>query len=526
MAVSDTGRPTENGVATAPQTIKGRYRVVAATSPNAEATVYSAQDITNGRLVTVEVLRGEFAADADFVAAVRDQAYRLAKPECAHRALMRVHECDVTETGEVYVVLDHVEGRSLREIIEERGALDMHEALRIAIQVGEALETLHHSGIVHGELRPESILIVKAEDGTESVKLVGVELTSAHRTAIAARPPDESVAPYLAPEQLDGGAATEASDVHALGLVIQELLTAERPSSGPARRRDLPSSVVRILDRALDPRPEERYSNLSVMLNDLWTAQSQPQTEAAASRVSSRRSQMLSAPRPRVRVIVGAVAAVVVIAATGWIVFFDQPTPVRTAVPERPALTTPTPATPPSQQVVTPPAGGPRETTPGPGAPPPAAPRVTAPAPVASTPAPAAPSGPVASTPTPAPPAVAPRVTPPAAVAPSPVEPARTPTPPPAVAVVPPAPKAVTREPAAVRPSAPSSRTSPLPAAAPDRSPAALVPERKVAAPPPEVAPRSRRSESRDTESAATRVEERGSEGDGSAIIDWLLKDR
>ena len=317
--MSESRAAAGNGAVLAPL-IKGRFRIVGTTTSRPEAVVYSADDLTTGQPVAVEVLRGEFAADAKFVTAVRDQAYRLAKPECAHRALVRVHECDVTDDGEVYVVLDPVAGPSLREVIDARGALDYPSALRLAIQVGEALETLHNCGIVHGEVRPESILLVRDEDGGETVKLTGAALTSARRTAIGLGARDDSVTAYLAPEQIDGGPTTEATDVHGLGLVIHELLTAERPSPGGARaRRNLSAAVRRIVDKALAVRPDERYSNLSVMLNDLWSAQSEPPKRGVTERLGVRRSRGINGPQPSLAVIVMAIAGLTSLAVGGWI---------------------------------------------------------------------------------------------------------------------------------------------------------------------------------------------------------------
>jgi len=109
-------------------------------------------DLVSQRSVTVAILHPATTSDPDFVAAVREQVHRLAKPVCVHPALAGVYDLSTTDAGETFVVLETITGRSLREVLDERGVLPTHEALRLAIEIGEGLEALHANGIVHGEL--------------------------------------------------------------------------------------------------------------------------------------------------------------------------------------------------------------------------------------------------------------------------------------------------------------------------------------------------------------------------------------
>jgi len=158
--------------------VDGRYRLGAVMAVTRDVVVYAADDTTADRQVALEILRDEVAADADFVAAVSEQARKLASPACAHRTVARVYDCGVTDAGVLFVALERTVGRTLREILETRGPLDPYNALRIAIQIGEALEVLHHRGIIHGELRPESVVLVRGEGATDQAKLVGVVLNN------------------------------------------------------------------------------------------------------------------------------------------------------------------------------------------------------------------------------------------------------------------------------------------------------------------------------------------------------------
>jgi len=154
VAVGETPLPelAERSLSLAGSTIKARYRLKAIAAVRRDVVLYAAEELRYGRPVTLEVLRDEVAGHPEFVAAVRAQATTLAMSPHAYRGLPRVYECDVTESGALFIALEPVTGITLRELIDTRGPLDLHMALRVASQVGEALETLHHNRLVHGEL--------------------------------------------------------------------------------------------------------------------------------------------------------------------------------------------------------------------------------------------------------------------------------------------------------------------------------------------------------------------------------------
>jgi serine/threonine-protein kinase len=308
--------------------VKGRYRVNAIASMSRDVVVYAAEDIRYSRLIALKVLRDEFAADPAFVNAVRDQANTLALLSHAHRGVARVYECDAMDDGRLFVAVERTKGATLREVLESRGPLFPSTALRIASWVGEALEALHHSKIIHGELGPESVLIVPDAYGTEHVTLVGVELTAAHRTPIGLRL--HEAAPYRAPEQIERGETAESADVFGLGMLLRELLTtaAVWASGTTGAPPTLPPSTERIITTALKARPEDRYPDLSVMVNDIWGAQAalaQPELRVRPVKprspvaVRSRPSRVPLTPR-----IAGAIIATGVIAVIVWLASSDR----------------------------------------------------------------------------------------------------------------------------------------------------------------------------------------------------------
>jgi hypothetical protein len=339
--------PPERSLALAGSTIKARYRVNNLSSVSRELAVYSAEDVRYGRPVLVKVLREEVAADADFVAAVRDRASTLAMFAHLHRGVARVYECDATDTGEPFVAVERTTGVTLREILNARAPLDPPLALRIATRVGEALEALHHNHIVHGELTPDAVVMVPTAGGTEHVTLVGVELTAAYRTPIGARVRDASHLAYRAPEQ----------DEHALGVLLREMVTADGTAAGRTAPPMLPPTIDRIIVTALEPRPELRYADISVMINDMWGAHTmlaEPELRVRSAKLqpSGHRRRRRGRLRSPLRIATGVVMA----ALLGGVVWVATD---RIVARSRAAVSAPAPAPVAVEPAATPPAAGP-----------------------------------------------------------------------------------------------------------------------------------------------------------------------
>jgi serine/threonine protein kinase len=322
--VSNAGDPVRS------VTLEGRYRVIGPGVAAGEVVIYAAVSMASEQPVALAVLRGDGAADVEFVTIAREQAGRLAKAVGQQRNLVRVYETGLTDEGELFVALEPVVGRSLREVLDERGVLPARDAVRLAIQIGEGLETLHWSGIVHGELRPESVLLTQDEDGAEIARLVGVELTAARRTPTGRRIRDARISAYLAPEQINGGDTTEASDVHALGNLLVEMMTGQRPDGrgrrGPA---EIPPAIARIVAKATEPGPGRRYSGISLMVNDLWSADNEaPKLSVASTQSPESAAARRTSDGRRARSDVGMAAALVVglvlVGVTAWVVRSDR----------------------------------------------------------------------------------------------------------------------------------------------------------------------------------------------------------
>jgi eukaryotic-like serine/threonine-protein kinase len=301
--------------------IISRYLVNAVSSVNGDVVVYRAEDTRHGRPIALKVLRGELAGDPEFVAAVRTQSRVLARSAHVLRGVQRVYECGDTETGQPFVALEWVEGATLGKVLDAGGALAAATALRVAIRIGEALEALHHNGLVHGRLGPDSVVMVR--DG-ERVRLLGAELAAAYRTPIGRRAHDPLALAYPAPEQAERDEATEATDVYALGMLLRQLLTAGKGDQTPP----LSPAIQRIIATATEARPERRYADISVMVNDIWGA-----AAVVTERESPRRSLKASGnARHRVRRrrgrfslrVAAAVVAAGITAAVVWVAAIDR----------------------------------------------------------------------------------------------------------------------------------------------------------------------------------------------------------
>jgi serine/threonine protein kinase len=308
--------------------INSRYRVNAVSSMHRDVVLYSAEDVRNGHSIALKVLRDEFARDAEFVRAVREQAEALARAAHGLRGVQRVYDVGVTEAGQLFVALEWIEGATLHDVLNAGGELAVPTALRIAIRVGEALEALHHHRLLHGHFGPDSVLMVT--DG-ERVRLVGAELAAAYRTAIGLDLSDVLSLTYRAPEQIERGETTEAADVYALGMLLRQLCAPGRSSQSAVAFAGTPrlsSTLARIIATALEPRPEHRYPDISVMLNDIWGATA----VVAEPAYGPRSAKVRGNPRRRVRrrgrpVTLGMTAALIAAGVTGvivWIAALDR----------------------------------------------------------------------------------------------------------------------------------------------------------------------------------------------------------
>jgi serine/threonine-protein kinase len=259
----------------------GRYRLDHELARGGMATVWVAEDPLLSRRVAVKILHPELAVNDSLRTRFRHEAVAAAK--LSHPAIVATYDTGDDE-GTAYIVMQLVEGPTLRRMLDARGALPVGEAADIASQVAEALDHAHRHGLVHRDIKPANVLI--PPDGQVKVTDFGIakaagdeDLTSTGAVIGTAR--------YLAPEQVNGNAVDGRADVYALGLILYEMLTGTLPFSGdseiatammrltkvpdPVRsvRPEVPPMLDAVVNRSLARDPEHRFPSAGALRDAL-----------------------------------------------------------------------------------------------------------------------------------------------------------------------------------------------------------------------------------------------------------------
>ncbi|AOZ87326.1 serine/threonine protein kinase [Bacillus xiamenensis] len=264
--------------------ISGRYQILRVIGGGGMANVYLAEDMILDREVAIKILRFDFASDDDFIRRFRREAQSAASLD--HPNIVSIY--DVGEEDDIYyIVMEYVEGMTLKEYIHTNGPLHPKEAVRIMEQVVAAMEEAHAKQLVHRDIKPHNILI----DNMGNIKVTdfGIAMALSSATITHTNSVLGSVH-YLSPEQARGGLATKKSDIYSLGIVLYELISGRMPFEGesavsvalkhlqsepPSVRRwnpSVPQSVENIILKAMAKDPFYRYEDASEMQKDLKTA--------------------------------------------------------------------------------------------------------------------------------------------------------------------------------------------------------------------------------------------------------------
>jgi serine/threonine-protein kinase len=246
------------------------------------ADVYEARDSLLGRRVAVKVLHSQFSSDEAFVKRFRREAQAAAN--LSHPNIVGIY--DWGQEGSTYfIVMELVEGKSLRDVLRDEGPLLPRRAIEIAAEVSAALSVAHRSGLVHRDVKPGNMLL--APDGTVKVTDFGIARAWDDSSELTKTGAVIGTATYFSPEQAQGAQADERSDIYALGVVMYEMLTGRPPFSGESPvaiayqhvssvaaqpsldNPDVPPDLDRIVMRALDKDPELRYQSADDLRQDL-----------------------------------------------------------------------------------------------------------------------------------------------------------------------------------------------------------------------------------------------------------------
>jgi serine/threonine-protein kinase len=298
--------------------LDGRYRVEARIARGGMATVYTALDTRLDRIVAVKVMHPQFAHDEGFVARFNREAKAAAR--LSHPNVVSVYD-QGEDGGSIFLAMEYVEGRTLRDLLRERGRLTPAQALSIAEPVVSALRAAHAAGLVHRDIKPENVLL--ANDGRIKVADFGLARAIAVADATATTGLLIGTVAYLAPEQVERNVADERSDVYAIGTLLYEMLVGTPPYDGAtawavATRHvqedvplpsetvtDVPPELDEIVQTATRRDPERRYADAGALLEAVRRARVTVGGEAGGLTVVT---QPDAAPAQHTQVLAGPIA--------------------------------------------------------------------------------------------------------------------------------------------------------------------------------------------------------------------------
>ena len=291
--------------------VAGRYELEELVGSGGMSSVFKARDTLLERRVALKVLHPHFTEDDAYVERFRREARAVA--QLSHPNIVTVIDRGEDE-GRQFIVFELVEGRTLKEILDEEGRLPARRALEIAIQVARGLAFAHEEGLVHRDVKPQNVIL--NGDGRAKVTDFGIA-RSLDVQGVTQSGTVLGTSNYIAPEQASGQAVDRRTDVYSLGVVLFELLTGEVPFPGESfvavamqhvhepppslldARPDVPARVAHAVDRALEKDPAARFPTMDAFAAELQAclAELGPQPDADATLV--RREPVLRASRRR-----------------------------------------------------------------------------------------------------------------------------------------------------------------------------------------------------------------------------------
>ncbi len=260
--------------------LDNRYEILEVIGTGGMAVVYKARCHRLNRLVAIKILKDEFSKDEEFRRRFHAESQAVAMLQ--HPNIVSVY--DVSRSGDTdYIVMELIEGITLKQYLEKRGRLNWRETLHFSMQIAKALEHAHSRGIIHRDIKPHNIMILK--DGSVKVADFGIARMSSAKNTLT-REALGSVH-YISPEQAKGGRVDNRTDLYSLGVVMYEMLTGRTPYDGetpvsvaiqhingsavlPTQLNpDIPRGLEQITMHAMTAALDERYASATEMLRDM-----------------------------------------------------------------------------------------------------------------------------------------------------------------------------------------------------------------------------------------------------------------
>ena len=268
--------------------LDGRYEIMEVIGVGGMAVVYKAFDNIDHRIVAVKILKSEYLANEEFKRRFRNESKAVAV--LSHPNIVKVFDVSFGDAIQ-YIVMEYVEGITLKNYITQQGVVDQREALYFITQILRALKHAHDKGIVHRDIKPQNILLIS--DGTIKVTDFGIARISENATRTMTDGAIGSVH-YISPEQAKGSLTDLRTDLYAAGVILYEMLTGKLPfqsdnavsvalmqlQNDPVRPREINSSIAEgleeIIIHAMQKLPAERYQSANEMLSDIAAYKSNP----------------------------------------------------------------------------------------------------------------------------------------------------------------------------------------------------------------------------------------------------------
>ena len=263
------------------QKINNRYEIVKNIGEGGMANVYLANDTILERKVAVKVLRGDLSADDKFIRRFEREA--LSVSNLSHPNIVEVYDVGVEE-GSHYIVMEYIDGKTLKQLLKKRESLTLSEVIDIMTQLTDGISHAHESYIIHRDIKPQNIMI--EDDGRVKITDFGIAM-ALNATQLTQTNSVMGSVHYLPPEQASGKSATVKSDIYSMGILMYELLTGNVPFKGDnaveialkhmkdkipsVRKQDpsIPQSVENIILKATAKNPRNRYDSAKEMHEDL-----------------------------------------------------------------------------------------------------------------------------------------------------------------------------------------------------------------------------------------------------------------
>ena len=258
------------------------YKIIQRLGDGGMGVVYKARDTRLDRYVALKFLPADLIRNPDAKALMIHEARTASALD--HPNICTIHDIDETESGQLFISMAYYDGRTMKDLIAQK-PLSIEDSVDVTIQIAQGLARAHREGIVHGDIKPANIMITR--DGLAKILDFGLAKIAgapeSKRTGIA------GTASYMAPEQITGEKSDHRTDIWAIGILLYEMLTGQRPFSGiyeeavmyeilnsepvPAHqlRPELPGELTHIIETALQKNPIRRFMHTEDLLNELWT---------------------------------------------------------------------------------------------------------------------------------------------------------------------------------------------------------------------------------------------------------------